>query len=90
MWKDGMAFRFDATDLTRANTAAMAEKHFKAVRGGWMRPNEVRMRDGLPPDVNGDELMMSRDLLPLWLLVNKPEMLLSSQRGKTNGEGENS
>ena len=43
-----------------------------------------------PLDVNGDELMMSRDLLPLWLLVNKPEMLLSSQRGKTNGEGENS
>lgn len=90
LWKQGYSFRFDASELTRANTAVLAEKYFKAVRGGWMQPNEVRLREGLPPDPNGSTLMMSRDLLPLELLVNHPELLLQGKRGKTNGEGEDS
>lgn len=90
-WKkitEGYHFAFDSDALGRANTAAMAEKHFKAVRGAWMKPNEVRKREGLPPDPNGGDLMISRDLLPLSLIVNHPEMLLQSARGKTNGAGE--
>lgn len=90
LWQQGYAFRFDAGELARANTQVLAEKYFKGVRGGWMRPNEVRRREGLPPDPNGDALMMSRDLMPLDILVNHPEMLLTGGRGVKNGEGENS
>lgn len=88
--KDGYRFRFDAGELTRANTAVLAEKHFKAIRGGWMQPNDVRKREGLPPDPNGNNLLISRDLLPMRLIVNEPELLLQGHRGKTNGEGEDS
>lgn len=90
LWRDGYCFRFDAGELTRANTQVLAEKYFKGVRGGWMTPNEVRLRESLPPDPNGDQLMMSRDLMPVDILVNHPEMLLTGGRGVTNGEGEDS
>ena len=46
-----------------------------------MTPNEVRLRESLPPDPNGDQLMMSRDLMPVDILVNHPEMLLTGGRG---------
>lgn len=90
LWKEGYAFRFDSSDLTRANTQVLADKYFKGVRGGWMKPNEVRSLENLPPDPNGDELMVSRDLLPMDLIVNEPEKLLGGAQGVRNGEGENS
>ena len=44
-----------------------------------MRPNEVREREGLPPDENGGELMASRDLLPLHIAIRNPELLLAAK-----------
>lgn len=80
----GETFQFDRTALRQVNTEAMAEKYHKAVRGGWMTPNDVRKREGLSPDPNGNKLMISRDLLPLEVNVQHPEMLLGAARGKTN------
>ncbi len=78
-YEAGYRFRFDIDALTRADTATMAEKYQKAIRGGWMRPNEVREREGLPPDENGGELMASRDLLPLHIAIRNPELLLAAK-----------
>ena len=89
-WAQGYRFAFDLTALSRANTAVLAEKYFKGVRGAWMKPNEVRKKEGLPPDPNGDTLVISRDLLPLEYIITHPEELITGGRGKTNGEGENS
>ena len=83
----GYRFRFDIEALARADTATMAEKHQKAIRGGWMRINEVRQREGLPPDEMGNELMASRDLLPLRIAVQTPEMLLNYKTGGNAQEG---
>lgn len=83
----GYRFRFDVDALARADTATMADKYQKAIRGGWMQPNEVREREGLPPDENGGELMASRDLLPLRIAIKTPELLLGSAT-KTPGRGE--
>lgn len=74
----GYRFRFDTSALTRADVATTANKHQMAIRGGWMKPNEVRQREGLPPDPCGDKLMGSRDILPLSIMVNTPEMLLGN------------
>lgn len=63
--QQGYRFRFTMDNLTRADTKTMAEKHQMAIRGGWMRPNEVRAVDNQPPDPYGNELMCSRDLIPL-------------------------
>lgn len=86
-YQAGYRFRFDVDSLTRADTAAMAEKYQKAIRGGWMKPNDVREREGLPPDANGNELMASRDLIPLHIAVNQPELLLGNGSGKQGSDG---
>lgn len=84
-YKDGYRFRFDTTALCRADLKTTSEMYQMSIRSGWMTPNEVRDRQGLPPDVNGDKLMSSRDLIPLETAVNHPELLLS---GKTAGKEE--
>lgn len=83
---EGYRFRFDTEALVRADAATMAEKHQKAIRGGWMRPNEVRQREGLPPDDNGDELLISRDMIPLTVSVEHPELLLTGKTADADGK----
>ena len=49
--------------------------------------NEVREREGLPPDPNGDELMCARDIIPLRIMVEHPELLLTGVSAKATKEG---
>ena len=79
---DGYAFRFDMDALNRGDTNAMADKHQKLVRGATMTPNEARAENGLPPVPYGDELFVSRDVIPVRVLVEHPEMLLTGTSGQ--------
>lgn len=88
-YKVGYRFRFDTDSLIRADMVAMANKYQMAIRGGWMRVNEVREREGLPPDPNGDELMCARDIIPLRIMVEHPELLLTGVSAESD-EGGNS
>ena len=74
--RSGYSFRFDMDALKRGDTAAMADKHSKGIRGAWITPNEAREEDGLAPLPNGDELMVARDMVPLRIVVEHPELLL--------------
>ena len=67
-----------------------AERNQMAIRGGWRKPNEVRAELGLPPDPVGDLLMSSRDLIPLRIAVEHPELLLGGQSGDSEGKEETS
>lgn len=88
-YKVGYRFRFDTDSLIRADMVAMANKYQMAIRGGWMRMNEVREREGLPPDPNGDELMCARDIISLRIMVEHPELLLTGVSAESD-EGGNS
>ena len=66
--REGYRFRFDMDNLLRGDTAARAEANFKAVRSAWKKPNEIRAEEGNPPEPDGDELYISKDLVPLSLL----------------------
>lgn len=77
--KQGYTFRFDMDALKRGDTAAIADKHQKGVRSGTLTPNEARAENGLPPLPYGDELFMSRDLIPARISVEHPELLLGGQ-----------
>ena len=85
MYAEGYRFRFDVTSLTRTDVKTTAERNQMAIRGGWRKPNEVRSELGLPPDPVGDLLMSSRDLIPLRIAVEHPELLL---RGQAGGDSE--
>lgn len=86
-YKSGYRFRFDTDSLIRADMVAMANKYQMAIRGGWMRMNEVREREGLPPDPNGDELMCARDIIPLRIMVEHPELLLTGVSAESDEGG---
>ena len=86
-YKVGYRFRFDTDSLIRADMVAMANKYQMAIRGGWMRMNEVREREGLPPDPNGDELMCARDFIPLRIMVEHPELLLTGSIAQSDEGG---
>lgn len=86
-YKAGYRFRFDTDSLIRADMVAMANKYQMAIRGGWMRMNEVREREGLPPDPNGDELMCARDVIPLRIMVEHPELLLTGYIAQSDEGG---
>lgn len=87
-WKEvreGFCFRFDMDALKRGDTAAMADKHSKAVRGAKMTPNEARKEDGMPPLPFGDELLIARDMIPLRISVEHPELLLAGKMEDDDG-----
>lgn len=86
-WADGYRFRFDTDSLTRADMATTANRNQMAIRGGWRKPNEVRESEGLPPDPMGDELMSARDLIPLRIAVEQPELLLGGTGAAPDSEG---
>ena len=75
-YAEGYRIRFDTDALTRADALATAQTNQMAIRGGWRKPNEVRQSEYRPPDPYGDKLMGSRDILPLQIMVEKPELLL--------------
>ena len=70
--KEGIHFKFAIESILRADSATRAEVHQKAIRGGWMTPNEVRREYGLPNDSAGKKLLVSRDLIPLDYLLAHP------------------
>ena len=77
--EQGYEFRFDTSQFYRADMATMANRYQIGIRGGWMTPNEARRNEGLPPNEFGDQLMSSRDIIPLEIAVTKPELLLGGQ-----------
>jgi len=72
--KKGLHVEFDMEAILRADSATKADVYQKAIRGGWMRPNEVRSQYNLAPDPNGNELLVSRDLIPLGYLCKNPSL----------------
>ena len=84
----GYRFRFDTASLTRTDVRTTAERNQMAIRGGWRKPNEVRAELGLAPDPVGDLLMSSRDLIPLRIAVEHPELLLGGQTADPDGKEE--
>lgn len=87
-YAQGYHFRFDTASLTRTDVKTTAERNQMSIRGGWRKPNEVRADLGLPPDPMGDLLMSSRDLIPLKIAVEHPEMLLGGQAKGADSGGE--
>ena len=85
-YEAGYRFRFDVNALMRADVKTQAERNQMAIRGGWRKPNEVRETVGLPPDPMGGELLASRDLIPLRIAMEHPELLLGGGNSERKEE----
>lgn len=62
---DGFYFKFNVNALMRGDTTAQADYYTKGIRSGWLKPNEVRQLEDLPPEPEGDRLYISGDLYPM-------------------------
>lgn len=83
--KAGFYFKFNTKALLRADTATQADYYTKAVRGGWMTPDEVRMTEDNPPlGGKASKLHISGDLYPIDL---DPKERKSTSKGGGSDEG---
>lgn len=56
---------FQVEGLLRGDSASRAEFYASAIQNGWMKPNEVRHKENLPPADGGDRLFIQQNLMPL-------------------------
>lgn len=82
--KEGYKFRFEMRELLRGDTKTRAEADFKALRSAKYTPNEIRAGEDLPPTEDGDALLVSKDLIPLSLLIKQIE----NQLKEVDSDGE--
>lgn len=71
MIRAGYHFKFRMDVLQRGDTLSMANKHSISIRAGKMTVNEARAEDGLPAVDGGNELLISRDLVPLTVALEQ-------------------
>lgn len=67
-----MTMAFDLSFLLRTETDVRFDANGKAINGGFMTPNEIRKREGLPPKPNGDKLLVQGAMRSLDVIVAAP------------------
>lgn len=68
----GYAFRFNMDSILRADASTQADVYQKSIRGGWMKPNEVRGKYNMPFEPEGNKLLAARDLTTLEYITQNP------------------
>jgi HK97 family phage portal protein len=71
--KQGYHFKFDMAACLRADTATKTDANFKAVRSAWKTPNEIREEEGKEGMLGGDQLFISKDMIPLVMAAKGSE-----------------
>lgn len=56
---------FNLEGLLRGDSKTRAEFYASGIQNGWMKPNEARKLENLPPDPSGDKLYANGTLQPL-------------------------
>lgn len=75
---EGYESKFNLNGFARADMKTRGEFYFKMVRSAGLTPNEMRMFEDMPPKPGGDDLLISRDLIP----IKDLHLILESSSGK--------
>ena len=87
----GLHFKFDMDAILRADASTMAEVHYKAVRSGWMTPDEIRYTRNLQPFPGGigKQPLISQDMAPLeYTVKDKPKVLMSKLNTQSQAQSQ--
>lgn len=60
-----LEIRFNMDALLRSDTKSRYEAHNIGVQGGWLKINEVRAKENLPPVDGGDKLLAPLNMAPV-------------------------
>lgn len=77
---EGYSWKFNLNGLARADMKTRGDFYFKGIRSAWFTPNEIRALEEMQPIKGGDQLFVSRDLIP----IDKIDLLLKG--GEKNGK----
>jgi HK97 family phage portal protein len=61
----GYFFRFNVDAILRADLKTRYEAYRIGVQGGFLRPNEARAKEEMPPDPDGDQLLVNGSMVPI-------------------------
>lgn len=72
---EGRQYRIelDIQDLIRLDPEARYKSHGEAIRGGWMSPNEARIRENMAPVAGGDSPMIQQQNYSLAAIAARDE-----------------
>lgn len=69
--KDGYGTEFDLDALLRMDTATRFKAHSDAIGGGWMAPNEARLKEDMAPVEGGDSPLIQQQNYSLAALAKR-------------------
>lgn len=70
--KSEFYIEFNFEGLLRADSAGRAALYASAGQNGWMKRNEIRKKENLPPEPGGDKLTVQSNLIPIDMLGKTP------------------
>ena len=63
--EEGYYVKFNVDSIVRSDIKTRYESYRVGVQGGFLKPNEVRAWEELPPEPGGDQLWINRAMQPL-------------------------
>lgn len=63
--KNGMFIRFNVDAMLRSSLKERYEAYSAGVQGGYLKPNEARAKENLPPEPEGDKLYFNGNMIPV-------------------------
>lgn len=82
--EEGYFFRFNIDAILRSDLKTRYEAYRIGVQGGFLKPNEARGKENLPPAEGGDELIVNGSYVP----ITKVGVAYAGKGGDGTGQGE--
>ncbi|HDR5665633.1 phage portal protein [Bacillus anthracis] len=61
----GFYSKFNVDAILRADIKTRYEAYRTGIQGGFLKPNEARSKEDLPPEAGGDRLLVNGNMLPI-------------------------
>lgn len=82
--EEGYFFRFNIDAILRSDLKTRYEAYEIGIRGGFLKPNEARAKENLPPTEGADVLMVNGSNVP----ITKIGIAYAGKGGDGTGQGE--
>lgn len=81
---DGYYLKFNIDAILRSDLKTRYEAYRIGIQGGFLKPNEARAKEDLPPEEGGDQLLINGNMMPITMAGQA-----YLKGGGETGEGQN-
>lgn len=83
----GIFVRFNVDAILRSDLKTRYEAYKTGIQGGFLKPNEARAKENLPPVEGGDQLLVNGSMAPITMAGAAYKQKLKGGDGNENEEG---